>query len=200
LSGGCLERSGDRKPTVRATVDTTVTLSQMPNVDMRGVYALRSSCRQPLGNKAATSVLTLRGDRSRHHECCGLGSITFSQPFLHVVQANTVSVGPRGTGEQLLQREGIQFDFHEWETPTKGKYNIDKIQRAAQNMAEVYVAARYLHNKAVTVLNAAQVAHHKAVEGGCCAPQQLGLPAWQNIQCKSSSIKAGEHGRIVVVK
>ena len=119
---------------------------------MRGV--VRSAFIVPSA-LAATSVLTLRGDRSRHHECCGLGSITFSQPFLHVVQANTVSVGPRGTGEQLLQREGIQFDFHEWETPTKGKYNIDKIQRAAQNMAEVYVAARYLHNKAVTVLNAA---------------------------------------------
>ena len=31
-SGGCLERSGDRKPQVQVTVDTTVILSQMPNV------------------------------------------------------------------------------------------------------------------------------------------------------------------------
>ena len=31
-SGGCLERFGDRKPTVRVTVATTVTLSYIPNV------------------------------------------------------------------------------------------------------------------------------------------------------------------------
>ena len=31
-SGGCLERSGDRKPAVRMTVDTTVSPPQTPNV------------------------------------------------------------------------------------------------------------------------------------------------------------------------
>ena len=59
------------------------------------------------------------------------------------------------TYQGLLQWEGFEFDIHEWETPTKGKYNIDKIQRAAQNIAEVHVAARYLHKKAVTALSAA---------------------------------------------
>ena len=76
MSGGCLERSGDRKPTVSATVDTTVTLSQMPNVDMRGVVRSAFIVPSALGKQLPAYRLTLRGDRSRHDECCGLGSIT----------------------------------------------------------------------------------------------------------------------------
>ncbi len=124
----------------------------MPNVDMRGV--VRSAFIVPSA-LAATSVLTLRGDRSRHDECCGLGSITSRFAAILARRASQHRECWAKRDRQLLQREGFQFDVHEWETPTKGKYNIDKIQRAAQNMAEVYVAARYLHNKAVTVLNVA---------------------------------------------
>ncbi|DBA83813.1 hypothetical protein WJX77_004362 [Trebouxia sp. C0004] len=60
-----------------------------------------------------------------------------SQPFLHVVQANTVRVGPRGPGSSYCKGRDFNLKSVSGKLPTKGKCNIEKIQRAAQNMAEV---------------------------------------------------------------